>query len=134
MQENLYKCNVAIIGGGPAGLMASITSAKQGKNVLILERNSFCGKKLNITGKGRCNVTNNCDNQTFLQNVTKNNKFLYKSISAFSTYDVITFFESIGVPLKTERGNRVFPTCGYPRRKTSIKFPICRCSAVENWT
>ncbi len=110
MQENLYKCDVAIIGGGPAGLMASITSAKQGKSVLVLEKNSFCGKKLNITGKGRCNVTNNCDNQTFLQNVTKNNKFLYKSIATFSTSDVISFFEAIGVPLKTERGNRVFPT------------------------
>ncbi len=119
MQENIYKCDVAIIGGGPAGLMASIASAKQGKNVLILEKNPFCGKKLNITGKGRCNVTNNCDNQTFLQNVTKNNKFLYKSIASFSTYDVISFFEAIGVPLKTERGNRVFPVSDSARDITN---------------
>lgn len=101
--------DVAVVGGGPAGLMAAITSAKLGKKTLLIEKNDFCGKKLNITGKGRCNVTNNCDIQTFLSNVTKNNKFMYKSISEFSTYDVIEFFESIGVPLKTERGNRVFP-------------------------
>ncbi len=103
------KYDVVVIGGGPAGLLSAIFAASRGKNTVICERNSFCGKKLNITGKGRCNVTNNCDNQTFLSNVTKNSKFLYKAISAFNTSDVMNFFESICVPLKTERGNRVFP-------------------------
>ncbi len=105
----IVEYDVAVIGGGAAGLMAAITSAKAGKNTVLIEKNGFCGKKLNITGKGRCNVTNNCDNQTFLANVTRNNKFLYKSISSLSTFDLMDFFESAGVPLKTERGNRVFP-------------------------
>ncbi|MBE6647963.1 MAG: NAD(P)/FAD-dependent oxidoreductase [Ruminococcaceae bacterium] len=104
-----YEYDVVVIGGGPAGLMSAITSAKAGRNTVLIEKNGFCGKKLNITGKGRCNVTNNCDNQAFLSNVTKNNKFLYKSISSLSTFDLMDFFESAGVPLKTERGNRVFP-------------------------
>ncbi len=108
MHKNIIY-DVAIIGGGPAGLMASIISSSYGKNTIVIERNGFCGKKLNITGKGRCNITNNCDIQTFLSNVTRNDKFMYKSINAFSPEDTISFFESIGVPLKTERGNRVFP-------------------------
>ncbi|MBO7254004.1 MAG: NAD(P)/FAD-dependent oxidoreductase, partial [Clostridia bacterium] len=101
--------DVVIVGGGPSGLISAIFSASRGKKTVICERNGFCGKKLNITGKGRCNITNNCDNQTFLSNVTKNSKFLYKAISSFSTSNVMDYFESIGVPLKTERGNRVFP-------------------------
>ena len=103
------KYDIVVVGGGPAGLMAALTASGLGKKTLLIEKNNFCGKKLNITGKGRCNVTNNCDNQTFLANVTKNNKFMYKSISEFSTSDVMDFFEAAGVPLKTERGNRVFP-------------------------
>lgn len=111
--DSNYKTNqiydVVIVGGGPAGLFSAIFSSLRGKKTVICERNSFCGKKLNITGKGRCNITNNCDNQTFLSNVTKNSKFLYKAISSFSTSNLMDYFESIGVPLKTERGNRVFP-------------------------
>ena len=87
-----FRYDVAIVGGGPAGLMAAIVSSRKGKKTVLIEKNGFCGKKLNITGKGRCNVTNNCDLQTFLSNVTKNNKFLYKSLSEFSTQDVINFF------------------------------------------
>ncbi len=111
--ESIHKINkiydVVVVGGGPAGLISAIFSSSRGKKTVICERNGFCGKKLNITGKGRCNITNNCDNQTFLSNVTKNSKFLYKAISSFSTSNVMDYFESIGVPLKTERGNRVFP-------------------------
>ncbi len=103
------RFDVIIIGGGASGSMAGITSARLGKKVAILEKNGFIGKKLNITGKGRCNVTNNCDIQQLMQNIPRNPKFLYSAFSMLSPKDVMDFFESINVPLKTERGNRVFP-------------------------
>ena len=100
---------VAVIGAGAAGMMAAITAAESGAEVTLFERNDRVGKKLRITGKGRCNVTNNCDNNEFLSNVPTNPRFLYASLSRFSTADTMNFFESAGVPLKTERGKRVFP-------------------------
>ena len=100
---------VIVIGGGAAGLFAAISAAENGADVLLLEKNDRCGKKLRITGKGRCNVTNDCENQEFLKNVISNPKFLYASISNFDTSDTKAFFENAGVPLKTERGRRVFP-------------------------
>lgn len=103
------RFDVIIIGGGASGSMAGITSARLGKKVAILEKNGFIGKKLNITGKGRCNVTNNCDIQQLMQNIPRNPKFLYSAFSMLSPKDVMDFFESINVPLKTERGNRIFP-------------------------
>lgn len=109
MYMNKQKTDCIIIGGGPAGMMAAVTAADHGKNVLLFEHNKFCGKKLRITGKGRCNVCNNCDIKTFLANVPQNPKFLYSALNRFSPTDAISFFEQIGVPLKTERGNRVFP-------------------------
>ena len=90
-------------------MMAAITAAERGRNVILLEHERFCGKKLRITGKGRCNVTNRCDVKAFLKEVCTNPKFLYSALTRFSPEDTITFFESSGVPLKTERGNRVFP-------------------------
>lgn len=84
-------------------------SARKGKSVLIIEKNKILGKKLLITGKGRCNVTNNCDAETVLKNIPKNPKFLYSAMYSFTPGDTIRFFEELGVPLKTERGNRVFP-------------------------
>ncbi len=105
----MNEYDVIIIGGGAAGLMAAHTAALYGKKVLILERNSTPGKKILITGKGRCNITNNCDNNTFIQNVVSNPKFLFASINAFSTADTIDYFERSGVETKTERANRVFP-------------------------
>ncbi len=101
--------DVIVVGGGAAGLMAAVTSAMMGKKVLILERNDRLGKKLLITGKGRCNVTNNCDNVTLMNNIPCNGKFLYSAFSQFCSQDTIDFFERNGVELKTERGNRVFP-------------------------
>ena len=98
-----------IIGGGPAGVFAAITAAQQGQKVLVLERNDRLGKKLLITGKGRCNVTNNCSEQEVLQNVPQNGRFLYSAMAACPPTKVTDFFESHGCPLKTERGNRVFP-------------------------
>ncbi len=108
MQDN-KKYDCLIIGGGAAGLMASITAADYGKSVLILERNDRLGKKLLITGKGRCNVTNNCDIDRFMANIPTNPRFLYSAYSNFNSQDCINFFENLGVKLKTERGNRVFP-------------------------
>lgn len=98
-----------IIGGGPAGMFAAITAARQGRKVLLLERNDRLGKKLLITGKGRCNVTNDCDMQEMMQNIPRNGRFLYSALTEFPPKRIMEFFEDAGCPLKTERGNRVFP-------------------------
>ena len=98
-----------IIGGGPAGMFAAITAASRGQKVLLLERNDRLGKKLLITGKGRCNVTNDCTGQEVLQNTPRNGKFLYSAMNAFPPEKTKAFFEDRGCALKTERGNRVFP-------------------------
>ncbi|MCI9513650.1 MAG: NAD(P)/FAD-dependent oxidoreductase [Oscillospiraceae bacterium] len=103
------KCDVIVIGGGPAGMMASIAAAESGARVVLLEPNSRLGKKLNITGKGRCNLTNNCPPAELMQNIPRNSRFLYSAFSQMNSQDVIAFFEGLGVPVKTERGNRVFP-------------------------
>ena len=103
------KYDVTIIGGGPAGMFAAITAAQRGKNVLLLERNDRLGKKLLITGKGRCNVTNNCDSGGVLQNIPRNGRFLYSAMTEFPPKRIMKFLEDAGCPLKTERGNRVFP-------------------------
>ena len=98
-----------IIGGGPAGMFAAITAARRGQKVLLLERNDRLGKKLLITGKGRCNVTNDCTAQEVLQNTPRNGRFLFSAMTAFPPEKAKAFFEDHGCPLKTERGNRVFP-------------------------
>ncbi len=98
-----------IIGGGAAGCFAAIFSAENGSETVIIEPNDRLGKKLSITGKGRCNITNDCDRDTFLKNISRNPSFLNGAISRFDTKDCMDFIESLGVPLKTERGNRVFP-------------------------
>lgn len=98
-----------VIGGGPAGMFAAITAAGRGQKVLLLERNDRLGKKLLITGKGRCNVTNNCTEEEILRNVPRNGRFLYSAMAGFSPEQVMDFFNNHGCQLKTERGNRVFP-------------------------
>ena len=103
------KYDGIVIGGGPAGMFAAITAAEQGSKVLLLEKNDRLGKKLLITGKGRCNVTNNCDEREVLQNVPRNGRFLFSAMAAYPPEKVIAFFGKNGCPLKTERGNRVFP-------------------------
>lgn len=106
----MYEQNrIAVIGAGAAGMMAAIQGAQNGAEVTVFERNDRVGKKLAITGKGRCNVTNDCDTQELLKNVISNPKFLYAAFSTFDTGDTKAFFECLGVPLKTERGRRVFP-------------------------
>ena len=103
------KFDGIVIGGGPAGMFAAITAAENGQKVLLLERNDRLGKKLLITGKGRCNVTNDCSEQEVLQNTPRNGRFLYSAMTAFPPVRAKQFFEENGCPLKTERGNRVFP-------------------------
>nr|WP_325242252.1 NAD(P)/FAD-dependent oxidoreductase [uncultured Oscillibacter sp.] len=103
---------IVVIGGGAAGMMAAISAAERGASVTLLEPNERLGKKLNITGKGRCNLTNNAGLEELLANIPRNGKFLYSAFSRFSTQDSMAFFEDLGVPLKTERGNRVFPVSG----------------------
>ena len=100
---------IIIIGGGAAGLFASVFLAEKGHQVHVFEKNEKLGKKLFITGKGRCNVTNDCDPETFFESVVSNPKFLYSAYYGYTSQDVTAFFSSLGVKLKTERGNRVFP-------------------------
>lgn len=100
---------VLIAGGGAAGMFAAITAARQGQEVHVYEKNEKLGKKLFITGKGRCNITNACDMDTLFDSVVTNSKFLYSSFYGYTNQDVIDFFENIGVQTKTERGERVFP-------------------------
>lgn len=100
---------VIIAGGGAAGMMAAIAAANAGHRVILCEKNEKLGKKLYITGKGRCNITNNSDVESLLKNVMRNPKFLYSAFYTFDSSGVIEFFESEGLPVKTERGNRVFP-------------------------
>ena len=106
---NGWNNSVFVVGGGAAGMMAAITAAENGAQVTLLERNDRLGKKLYITGKGRCNVTNDCAPEDFFQNVPRNPRFLYSAIYAFPPREVMAWFEARGCALKTERGNRVFP-------------------------
>ncbi|MDE7281457.1 MAG: NAD(P)/FAD-dependent oxidoreductase [Ruminiclostridium sp.] len=101
--------NTVIIGGGAAGSYAAVFSARKGDRVTIIEPNGRIGRKLGITGKGRCNITNSCDFETLMKNIAKNPSFLYSAFSRFDQTSCMEFFEELGVPLKTERGGRVFP-------------------------
>ncbi|MBE5900652.1 MAG: NAD(P)/FAD-dependent oxidoreductase [Lachnospiraceae bacterium] len=101
--------NVIVIGGGAAGMMAALAAAKNGHQVTLVEKNEKLGKKIYITGKGRCNVTNDCDTEDFFKQVLRNPKFLYSAVYTYDTYRVQQFFEEHGCPLKVERGGRVFP-------------------------
>ena len=103
------KYDGIIVGGGPAGMFAAIIAAQRGNKVLLLERNDRLGKKLLITGKGRCNVTNACSSQEVLQNIPRNGRFLYSAMESFPPSAIMDFLETYGCALKVERGNRVFP-------------------------
>jgi len=101
--------DVIVIGGGASGMLAAAVSAKSGADTLLLERNERVGRKLIITGKGRCNITNDSDVNKVLENIPNGGKFLYSALTGFPPGEVMRFFEALGVPLKTERGGRVFP-------------------------
>lgn len=103
------KFDALVIGGGAAGMMAAGTAAGRGLSVCLLEKNHILGKKIRITGKGRCNVTNNCSGRVLIDSTPTNGRFLYSAVSDFAPADTMRFFEGLGLPLKTERGNRVFP-------------------------
>ena len=100
---------ILVVGGGAAGMMAAITAARQGAAVTLIERNEKMGRKLYITGKGRCNVTNDCPPEQALSQILRGNRFLHSAMNRFPPEETKSFFQSLGVPLKTERGNRVFP-------------------------
>ncbi|MCL2859775.1 MAG: NAD(P)/FAD-dependent oxidoreductase [Oscillospiraceae bacterium] len=100
--------NVVIIGGGAAGCIAALTSVKQGHNVTLIEKNNELGKKMKITGKGRCNLTFNGDFDFFQKNICVNSKFMYSSFNNFSNTDTLEFFNNLGIETKLERGNRFF--------------------------
>jgi len=135
----MNKRRIVVVGGGAAGMMAAISAAEQGAQVTLLEPNERLGKKLNITGKGRCNVTNDADLQTLLANTPQNGKFLYSVFSRFDGRDAKAYFEQLGVPMKTERGNRVFPVSdrafdvsgALERRLKALKVALVRDRAVS---
>ncbi len=115
---------IIVIGAGPAGMMAAISAAKAGAHVTLLEKNKRQGRKLMITGKGRCNITNNCDTAKLIENTAVNPRFLYSVFSRFGSQDTMAFFEKQGVPLKTERGGRVFPVSD---KSVDINDAMVRC-------
>ena len=117
-----------VIGGGPAGMFAAITAAQQGERVLLLECNDRLGKKLLITGKGRCNVANHCSPEEVLRNIPRNGRFLYSALHNFGPDDIISFFNNNGCPLKTERGNRVFPVSDH-----SVSILECLKQQMQNY-
>ena len=121
--------NIAIIGGGASGLMAGGFLTQNGHNVTIFDGNEKCGKKLYITGKGRCNVTNNCSIEDYLSNVVHGKKFMLSAINNFTPQDTMNFFEQLGVKLKTERGNRVFPESD--KSSDIIKALLKHCKNCE---
>ena len=104
---------VVVIGGGAAGMMAATAAAECGHQVTLYEKNEKLGKKIFITGKGRCNVTNACDTEDFFASVMSNPKFLYSAVYGFDNHQTYAFFEEAGCPLKIERGDRVFPVSDY---------------------
>ena len=135
--------NVVVIGGGASGLMAAGTAAENGHTVTVIEKNNRPARKLLITGKGRCNLTNMCENDEFFNSVVHNPRFLYGALSRFSSQDTFDFFENLGVELKVERGNRVFPVsdramdvvdalCNYAKRNARIITGTAKEIITEN--
>lgn len=122
---------VIVVGGGAAGMMAAIFAARNRKEVILFEQNEKLGKKLFITGKGRCNFTNACDTEDLFQNVVTNPKFLYSAFYSFSNYMVMDFFEEIGLPYKVERGNRVFPVSDHSSDVIKVLEKELRKQKVE---
>lgn len=125
------KAELVVIGGGPAGMMCAYSAASRGISTILLEPNRFLGRKLRITGKGRCNLTNNCDIKTFMSNIPGDGRFLYSALSRFSPADTIAFFESAGLPVKTERGSRVFPVSDNANDVAGTMERLCARAGVR---
>ena len=126
------SCRICVIGGGPAGMMAAGTAVMYGADVTIFESMPFLGKKLAITGKGRCNVTNASGTQELLDNITKNPRFLYSALCTYTPEDVMNTFENLGVPLKVERGNRVYPESDKAKDIVDAMRQYCNGAKVIN--
>ena len=122
---------IAVVGGGAAGMMAAIHAARMGADVVLYERNDRCGRKLRITGKGRCNVTNHCTRDAFFANIPGDARFLYSAWSRFDSAETERFFEELGVPLKVERGNRVFPVSDKATDVVDALTRECRNTGVR---
>ena len=122
--------DLVVIGGGPAGMMCAYQAASRGLSVVLLEPNEKLGRKLRITGKGRCNLTNNCDVRTMMANIPGDGRFLYSALSRFSPADAMAFFEENGLPLKTERGSRVFPRSDNANDVAGLMAKLCRRAGV----
>ena len=123
--------DLVVIGGGPAGMMCAYTAAERGRSVVLLEPNEKLGRKLRITGKGRCNINNNCDIKTFMANIPGDGRFLYSALNRLSPADTIAFFEVHGLPLKTERGNRVFPQSDNANDVAGLMASLCKKAGVR---
>ncbi len=123
--------NVIIVGAGAAGLMAAGTAAQQGASVRLLDTNGFAGKKLNITGKGRCNITNDCIRDQFMDSIPQNGRFLFSAFDAMSPQMLMSLLEELGVPLKVERGRRVFPVSDRARDITDALVRWCQGMGVR---
>ena len=128
---SLRKTELVVIGGGAAGMMCAYTAAQRGVKTLLLEPNRQLGRKVRITGKGRCNVTNSCDIKTFMANIPGDGRFLYSALNRLSPADTMAFFESYGLPLKVERGNRVFPVSDNANDVAGTLARICERAGVE---
>ena len=131
MKNEECSCDLVVIGAGPAGMLCAVTAAERGRKVTVLDGNRDPGRKLRITGKGRCNVTNNCEIREVLNNVPRNGKFLYSALNAFPPSAVMSYFENLGVPLKTERGNRVFPVSDNANDIANALAAACRRAGVR---
>ena len=122
---------LVVIGGGAAGMMCAYQAASRGMSVTLIDPNRQLGRKVRITGKGRCNLTNNCDIKEFMRNIPGDGRFLYSALNRFSPADTMAFFESNGLPLKTERGNRVFPVSDNANDVAGLMARLCERSGVE---
>lgn len=131
MTRPMDNRRVVVIGGGAAGMMAAIAAATEGADVVLMEKMRRCGRKLAITGKGRCNVTNDCTVQELLQNIPTNPRFLYSAFYGMPPQDTMAFFEGAGVPLKTERGRRVFPVSDRAEDIVNALISECRRVGVQ---
>ena len=126
----IASCDLVVIGGGAAGLMCAVTAARRGLAVYLLEPNQKLGRKLRITGKGRCNLTNNCSVREFMANIPGDGRFLYSALNRLSPQELMAFFEEQGLPLKTERGNRVFPKSDNANDVADLLAKLCAQNKV----
>ena len=126
----MEQIDLVVAGGGPAGMMCAYQAAARGVKTVLLDPNDKLGRKLRITGKGRCNLTNACDVKTVMANIPGDGRFLYSALNRFSPADTMAFFESNGLPLKTERGNRVFPQSDNANDVAATMADLCRKAGV----